>query len=306
MTTIYAFWEPRGALVPYLALCMKTWERALHAHDIVLLNYENLGRYLEDGALDLETLRRLPLSMQKDAVMVAVLHRRGGLFLDVDTLAVADIAPLLAFLEQSEAVSFNMHLACIGARAGARLLDLWLGHIRRRLAAVRRVDGPPHVPWSYLGNDCLYTAMDDIVDAHEDSPYPLAAIERWIGLGRPEVPVGGRRSPGARLLNGLLWRRRVLYFRTIHRKRLTMLDRSRFAFIPEGFGRPRDPCPQDVRYRRFWFESSAGVDAVVREGQLLIALYNSFTPDWYKRLSEAEVLAHPCLLSRTLRRLLDR
>ena len=143
MTTIFAFWEPRGALVPYLALCMKTWERALHAYEIVLLNYENLGRYLEDGALDLETLRRLPLSMQKDAVMVAVLHRHGGLFLDVDTLAVADIAPLLAFLERSEAISFNMHLACIGARPGARLLDLWLGHIRAGLPrSVESTGGP--------------------------------------------------------------------------------------------------------------------------------------------------------------------
>jgi hypothetical protein len=102
-----------------------------------------------DGSLDelslarqlIETLRRLPLPMQKDAVMVAVLHRHGGLFLDVDTLAVADVAPLLALLERRETISFHMHLACIAARPGARLLGYWLGQIRKRLAVVRRRDG---------------------------------------------------------------------------------------------------------------------------------------------------------------------
>jgi len=307
MTKIFTFWEPRGALVPYLALCMKTWERALHAYDVVVLDYQNLPQYLEDGALDLETLRRLRLSMQKDAVMVAVLHRHGGIFLDADTLAVADIAPLLAFLDHGEAVSFNMHVACIAARPGAHLLDRWLGHIRRRLAAVRQHDGgPPNVPWSYLGNDCLYAAMDDIIDAHEGTPFPLAAAERALGLGRPQIPPDGRRSLRARLLNGMLWRRRLFYFRTIHRKRLTMLERNRFAFMPERLYRPREAGTDEVRYRRYWFESNAGVDTAVREGQMLIGLHNSYTPDWYKRLSEAEVLAHPCLLSRTLRRLLDR
>ena len=285
---------------------METWKRALRQYDVVVLEYQNLPHYFEEGALDLETLRRLPLPMQKDAVMVAVLHRHGGIFLDVDTLAVADVAPLLAFLERSETISFHMHLACIAARPGAHLLHYWLGQIRKRLAAVRQLDGePPDVPWSYLGNDCLYAAMDDVIAAQDGTPWPLAAAERAIGLGRPEIPGAGRRSLRARLLNGLLWRRRGLYFRTIHRNHYTMLERNRFAFMPELLGQPRK-ADAAVLYRRFWFESSAGVDAAVREGQMLIGLHNSFTPDWYKQLSEAGVLAHPCLLSRTLKHLLDR
>lgn len=306
MTTIYTFWEPRGALFPYLALCMKTWERALRAYDIVVLDYQNLSRHLEAGALDLETLRRLPLSMQKDAVMVAVLHRHGGLFLDADTLAVADIAPFLAVLDRSETVSFNMHTACIAARPGARLLDLWLGHIRRRLAGLRQLEGgAPTVRWSYLGNEGLYDAMDDIIDAQEGTPFLLAAVERAVGFGRPQVPSPGRRTLRARLLNGALWQRRLLYFRTIHRRHLTMLERDRYAFMPELLHRPREAGSDTARFRRYWFESNADVDTALREGQMLIGLHNSYVPDWYKRLSDAEVLDHPCLLSRTLRRLLD-
>ncbi len=53
MTTIFTFWEPRGALVPYLALCMKTWERAFRAHDVVVLDHANLGRHLGEDVLDL-------------------------------------------------------------------------------------------------------------------------------------------------------------------------------------------------------------------------------------------------------------
>jgi hypothetical protein len=36
-----------------------------------------------------------------------------------------------------------------------------------------------------------------------------------------------------------------------------------------------------------------------------VGLHNSWTPHWYSSLSEDEVLAHDCLLSRTLREALS-
>ncbi len=249
-------------------------------------------------------LRRVPLSVQKDAVMVAVLRRHGGVFLDADTLAVRDIAPLVALLDRSEVLTFDMHLAFMAAQPGARLLERWLPAIQRRLAALRGAP-PAEIPWDYLGNNLFYSTMDEIIDAHAGKPLAMAVADHAIGLARRLSARRGR-MVFARLVNAGLWRRRRLAFRTICRARLTMLDRDRYGFMPERLhNRGRRGALAD-EYRRYWFESSAGVDSALREGQMLIGLHNSWTPDWYKRLEEAEVLGHPCLLSRTLRRLLDR
>jgi hypothetical protein len=37
---------------------------------------------------------------------------------------------------------------------------------------------------------------------------------------------------------------------------------------------------------------------------MVIGLHNSWTPKWYKRLSEKEVLAQDCLLSKTIKHIL--
>jgi mannosyltransferase OCH1-like enzyme len=46
---IFSFWEPRGNLPPYLELCLKTWERNLPDHEIVVLNHSNMDAYLGGG-----------------------------------------------------------------------------------------------------------------------------------------------------------------------------------------------------------------------------------------------------------------
>jgi hypothetical protein len=116
-------------------------------------------------------------------------------------------------------------------------------------------------------------------------------------------------TPGswlARLANVLVSRWRAVRFRTACRPYLTTLDRKAHAFLPELlYYRETAPDPVEI-YRRYWFESDGAVDTALRRGQALIALHNSWTPQWYRELSEEAVLAHPCLLSRTLKRLLCR
>ena len=107
-----------------------------------------------------------------------------------------------------------------------------------------------------------------------------------------------------RLANVVVRKRRALYFRTLYRRYLTMLDRNAQGFMPELLNDAARGGDTAARYRRYWFESDAAVETALRPGQALIGLHHSWTPEWYTRLSEAEVLAHPCLLSRTLGRLL--
>lgn len=43
---VFTFWEPRGAVTPWLQLCRDTWRRGLDSDAVVTLDYANLGEYL--------------------------------------------------------------------------------------------------------------------------------------------------------------------------------------------------------------------------------------------------------------------
>ena len=85
-----------------------------------------------------------------------------------------------------------------------------------------------------------------------------------------------------------------------------MLDRERYGFIAEAAFYGRTGMSPSEQYRKFWFEEKLDVANVFRGRQRLIGLHNSWTPEWYKALSEKEVLENDCLLSKTLRHILEK
>jgi hypothetical protein len=301
---IFTFWEPRGAITPYLHLCLRTWEKMLGAHEIIMLNYSNLGNWLDGVHYSLDVFRRLTLPIQKDAIMVDVLRRHGGVFMDLDTIMVADIAPLLRAISDSELATIAVHMAVMVARPNARILQLWCDRIEEKLAELARGPWPEKVPWDFTGNSVYVEALEALIDRHEDKPLPMAVADRAVAwLKCWPAPAG---SALARLRDGVVLRRRALYLKGPYRKYVVWLDRDGFGFMPELLYKADQTCEGSLRYQQYWFESDAAVDTALLPRQVLIGLHNSWTPTWYQRLSEAEVLAHPCLLSRTLKHLLER
>lgn len=278
---IFTFWEPKGEMPAYLKLCRKTWELNLPDYQVVVLDYSNLDGYFDQGLLDISTLRRLTLPMQKDAIMVAAMRERGGIFMDADTLALRDISPIIRMLRNTQVVMFNTHLGFVAARPNARVFRLWLAGIRERLGRLGDdVRAAGEVSWDYVGNSVLREVMDEMIgDLSVMRAIQTKAFERY---------------------------RRSLFFHTVLRKYLTMLNRRKYGFISESVDfRTRRMRPRD-RYRRFWFKKrNLDVASVFRADPMVIGLHHSWTPKWYKELSEQEVLEADCLLSRTLKRVLQ-
>lgn len=276
---VFTFWEPRDALLPYLDLCRRTWERHLAAFEVVVLDHQNLETYIGVETYDIAALKTFPLQVQKDAVMAAVLLRHGGVFMDMDTLVLADISLLLRTLATSEVVLFDSHLAFMAARPQARILRLWVQAVQHRLAQVSESGGSGDAAaWDALGNSLLPVVMDEVA----------RGVGAWL-----------------RVPTSLVARRRRLLFRTLYRRYLRSLDRRVYGFIAEASYYERDGGDPFAAYRRFWFDEDLRPDVVLKPGRMIVGLHNSWTPDWYKQLSAPEVLEQPCLLSRTLRRLLD-
>ena len=309
VSTIFTFWEPRDKVTPYLQLCRETWDKRLADHEIVVLDYSNLGNYLAAGVFDLAALERVPLAMQKDAVMVAVLHRHGGLFMDMDTLIVDDIAPVLQTLRRTGVVMFAQHLAFVAARPGAALMTPWLDGVGKNLTRIANGEtDPATVPWDYLGNAPLTSAYFDLLDRSR-----LLRMIRRSAIGRrcwPSASATPRTAFSGPMMGPTrapLWKRaaRAIVGASFS-DQLIMLDRSSYGFIAESRDGTAIPISSKEQYLRFWFEEEGDTDKVLRPGTSVIGLHHGWTPAWYREFSRDEVLAHGCLLSRTLARLLDR
>jgi len=93
-------------------------------------------------------------------------------------------------------------------------------------------------------------------------------------------------------------------FKSSPQSLVSQLDKHRFAYTPETIHFSNKGGPGE-QYRRFWFESHEP-DSPFYRNQFLIALHNSWTPEWYSQLSEHEVLKNDCLLSSTLKIVLNR
>jgi Glycosyltransferase sugar-binding region containing DXD motif len=309
--TIFTFWEPSDRLTPYLALCKETWEVHLSAYNVVVLDYANLHEYVDPAVFDLDSLRRFPLPSQKDAVMAAVLKEHGGVFMDMDTIAVGDIGPVVELLERSEVVMFLTHLAFMAARPNARLLGLMYEGIRDKLAAPpAATDSAAEMAWDYLGNSELAKAKRTIVDQSRFLALPPRLIERGNRLAKKGARVEDAWPRPLAVLDWVDRKARAaserLAFATIYRKHLTMLDGDKFGFIAEARGWAAGSFDPERAYVDFWFERDLSPDDVFRDDQMLIALHNSWTPAWYRDLDREGVLSHDCLLSKTLRRVLQR
>jgi hypothetical protein len=310
---VFTYWEPRGAVTPYLQLCRETWDRSLGGAEIITLDLSNVEEHIGPGALDLDVLSRMSKMMQKDAAMVAVLHRQGGLFLDMDTLLAGDLTSMVRWLRRTGLVSFGGHIGAIAARPGTELLARWLANVQ---ANIRRVASgevdPTAVRWDYLGN----APLNDALREFRNRSFPRSLVLRGGGAGTPRTtqsdaatrahPAG---SAAARPRARVRWKTLVrpidrALSRPAMAPHLKLLERR--GFIAElGTGGKEGLDPVSL-YLRFWFEDSGTVADVFRPGVDAVALHNSWTPDWYQGLTRDEVLAHGCLLSRSLVYLLSR
>jgi hypothetical protein len=291
---IFCFWEPRERMTPYLNLCMRTWAVNIPQHEMILLDHSNLDGYIGAGTFNLSALKKFRLQVQKDAILAAVLSEHGGVFMDADTIVTADISPVVEHLSRAEVVTFDRHLAFVAARPRARLLALWIEKVQERFAWLDKDESRP-VPdaWDYLGNSVVEEALTEIAAASRlggvynrirrlEATWPRAARAAWRRLAEP------------------------IFFRGVHGKLLRRLDRKKYGFIAEAafYGRTR-MTPRE-QYIKFWFEEKQDVESVFHAKQRLIGLHHSWTPEWYKSLSEKEVLENDCILSKTLRHILAR
>ena len=154
---VYTFWEPREKIPYYLQLCMETWKKFLPNATIVVLDYKNIGDFVDITELKPKLLSgRFTLPIISDALRVALLAERGGVWMDIDTIILNSSAEKYLLPNEKHKLVFfgspkalSVHIAFINSPPAAMLMKLWLDYIREKLY---NLTPTTEIPWYFMGN----------------------------------------------------------------------------------------------------------------------------------------------------------
>lgn len=104
---IWLYWEnkPGKTMPPYLELCLDTVK--LHCRqdfDIIVLNEKTVYNYLPDLRRDLD---RLLIAQKTDYIRIKLLYTYGGIWMDMDTIVMKNLMPVIEKLQYYDFVGFG-------------------------------------------------------------------------------------------------------------------------------------------------------------------------------------------------------
>lgn len=167
---IWTYWEdpPGGVRPAYLDLCLETVRAHSASLEVRVLGRDDAASWLPD--LDLERWELLPApNYRSDYVRSRVLQRYGGIWIDIDTIAISPLNELVDAIDGTGVVSFGEELGrffggLCAALPGAAFVDAWVDEQDRVLS---RSDD-----WSRLG----YAALAQDVTWHMARRFPWKAL----------------------------------------------------------------------------------------------------------------------------------
>lgn len=153
----------------YLQMCMETWKKFLPNATIVVLDYKNLGEFLDVRELGLNMFSgKLPIALIADAIRVALLAKHGGVWLDVDTIILNSNAERFFLPDEKHRTVFfgelankSCHIGFINTPPAATCMNLWCEFIREKIWNLK---SDTFVDFDYLGNGFI----NDYVQKHPD------------------------------------------------------------------------------------------------------------------------------------------
>jgi hypothetical protein len=124
---IFTFWEPKLNIPGYIKLCIRTWQNIFPNEAIIILDYSNLYHYLRPSLISKILCKNMKMTVQADAIRVAILKKYGGIWMDADTI-VTNSSFIKRFYDY-ELVTLSYHIGFIYATKYSIFISKWLRKI---------------------------------------------------------------------------------------------------------------------------------------------------------------------------------
>ena len=156
---VWAYWENhrRARRSEYLDLCVETIARHVAPLELRVLSRHDAITWLPD--LDVERWESLPMpNFRSDYVRSRLLQRYGGIWIDVDTVALSPLSQLLDELDDTGMVCFGKELGrffggLCAAAPGTAFVDAW---VEGQDAALSRRSDWADLPYAALAQDVTW------------------------------------------------------------------------------------------------------------------------------------------------------
>ncbi|WP_350270379.1 capsular polysaccharide synthesis protein [Brevibacterium sp. CBA3109] len=147
----------------YIRLCSETIEAQAGEWNVVLLDRDNVRDFVPDLRADFFDIPEV--AHRADYIRGAVLARHGGMWMDIDTIALRPLSLITDLLPLSGAVfygwkSFQPSIGLIAAEPGHQLILRWKKEMDSRL------DSGLSQRWSGIGYDLLWPLAKEISYTH--------------------------------------------------------------------------------------------------------------------------------------------
>ena len=128
---IFTFWEPKLNIPGYIKLCIRTWQNIFPNNRIIILDYSNLYHYLGHSLISKILCKNMRMSVQADAIRVAILKTYGGIWMDADTILINT-----SFIKRFygyELATLSYHIGFIYASKNSIFISKWLRKIIKKV-----------------------------------------------------------------------------------------------------------------------------------------------------------------------------
>ena len=166
---IFTFWEPKEKIPGYLKLCIRTWKKFLPEYNINIMNFKSTKDYIGEYMFSRIISKNLPLSIQADAIRVALLNQSGGIWMDPDTIITN--SDFLKTLENYELVMIGekkmQHIGFIIASNNSDIINNWLKEILKKVKIYNQFNNKNiniGIKWSFLGNMIVDKLLQNSTD----------------------------------------------------------------------------------------------------------------------------------------------
>jgi len=269
---IFTFWEPHNNIPGYLLLCLETWKKVFPEYEIIILDYKKTKKFIGKNLFLNIICENMTMPLQADAIRVALLKKYGGIWMDIDTIAINN-----GFLSNLKGFEMSMlgfskphtqNLAFIYSTKNSTIIEEWLRQIIIKVKIYKN-------------------AINEMKTKKKINETFWNNINAWNYLG-----------------NGILDN----LVKNISFKKFYRLDNNELNVFPELYflkNSANSALSMVEKYKQFYF-TDGDAKKILNKSKSLILLHNSWTPLRYKNMSKNEFLKQKIMISKIFRILLNK
>ena len=169
---VWLYWEdkPNKSKPDYLKLCMETIKKKLNNYQVIVLNPNNLDKYLKNVNPNVHKIKEL--AHKADYLRMLATYQHGGFWFDADTIFLDNIDDWNDKLKKYDLVWFGMNAY------GVNKNNSFIKNVLDKIEI--KINKSSNFSWREIGQDIIDPELEKYKKIYSDKFYKLPQSEVWF------------------------------------------------------------------------------------------------------------------------------